>query len=396
MRRLLLSSLLALASLAPAQDQITLQPIYSGIETPFPITVQIPNDGTHRQFLALQRGQIHLLPEDESATSAPLFLDLSDRNMEAADGKFEEGLNGFAFHPDYSANGKFYLCYTQQQPKRLLVTEMQVSKTDPNKADPTTERILLEIPLVNWNHHGGNLLFGPDGYLYIGVGDMSKRNDELRLAQNKGSLNGKILRIDVNKTDWHGGRYGIPDDNPHADGKNALPQIFASGIRNPWGLAFDASGRLWCADVGQDLYEEINWITKGGDYGWSYREGKNTFVLRNEPDPEGAQFIDPIHQYDHATGLSITGGYIYQGKALPEHAGAYIYGDFVMGKVWALRTDDSGKVTSDTLLYTSPQEAPTEGKKKPTVFFKPTAFCPDKNGELLLLCWNGKIYRATK
>ncbi len=394
MFRNLTLALLAAASFAPAADLIQLQRLYPELETPFPITVQIPNDGTQRQFLALQRGQILILPEDESAKSAPVFLDLSSRAMEATDGKFEEGLNGFAFHPDYKSNGKFYLCYTQQQPKRLIVTEMQVSKTDAGKADPATERVLLEIPLVNWNHHGGNILFGPDGYLYIGVGDMSKRNDELRLAQNPGSLNGKILRIDVNATDWHGGRYGIPADNPHADGKNALPQIYAKGIRNPWGLAFDAKGRFWCADVGQDLYEEINLIVKGGDYGWSYREGKGTFVLRNEKDPEGAKFIDPIHQYDHAAGLSITGGYIYTGKNLPAHADSYIYGDFVIGKVWALKADDAGKVTSDTLLYTSPQGEPTGAKKKPSVLVKPTAFCPDKNGELLVLCWNGALYRA--
>lgn len=394
MYRSLILSLLAAASLAPAADLIQLQRLYPELETPFPITVQIPNDGTQRQFLALQRGQILILPEDESAKTAAVFLDLSDRNMEAADGKFEEGLNGLAFHPDYKSNGKFYLCYTQQQPKRLIVTEMQVSKTDAGKADPATERVLLEIPLVNWNHHGGNILFGPDGYLYIGVGDMSKRNDELRLAQNPGSLNGKILRIDVNATDWHGGRYGIPADNPHADGKNALPQIYAKGIRNPWGLAFDAQGRFWCADVGQDLVEEINLIVKGGDYGWSYREGKGTFVLRNEKDPEGAQFIDPIHQYDHATGLSITGGYVYTGKAIPDFADSYIYGDFVIGKIWALKADAAGKVTSDTLLYTSPQGEPTGPKKKPSVLVKPTAFCPDKNGELLVLCWNGAIYRA--
>jgi glucose/arabinose dehydrogenase len=387
---------LLLASLSPAADLVQLQPIFSAIETPFPITVQIPPDGSNRQFLALQRGQIHILPEDESASQAPLFLDLSDRDLEAPDGKFEEGLNGFAFHPDYANNRKFYLCYTRQQPKRLIVTEMLTSATNPNLADPDTERILLEIPLVNWNHHGGNLVFGPDGYLYIGVGDMSKRNDELRLAQNKGSLNGKILRIDVNGSDWHDGRYGIPADNPHADGKNALPQIYASGIRNPWGLSFDAQGRLWCADVGQDLYEEINWIIPGGDYGWSYREGKNTFVLRNEPDPEGAEFIDPIHQYDHASGLSITGGFVYGGNALPEYRDQYIYGDFVMGKIWALKTDDSGKVLSDTLLYTSPQDPPAEGQKKPKVYVKPTAFCPDLNGEILVLCWNGTIYRMTK
>jgi glucose/arabinose dehydrogenase len=396
MFRPLLLTLLAAVTLAPAADLIQLQRLYPEMETPFPITVQIPNDGSGRQFLALQRGQILILPDDESAKSAPVFLDLSTRGMEAPDGKFEEGLNGLAFHPDFKANGKLYLCYTQQQPKRLVITEMQVSKTDPNQADTTSERILLEIPLVNWNHHGGNLVFGPDGYLYIGVGDNSKRNDELRLAQNPGSFNGKILRIDVNKNDWHGGRYGIPADNPHADGKNALPQIYAKGIRNPWGLAFDSKGRFWCADVGQDLIEEINLIVKGGDYGWSYREGSGTFVLRNEKDPEGAQFIDPIFQYDHATGLSITGGYIYQGNALPDLKDSYIYGDFVIGKIWSLKTDDAGKVSGNTLVYTSPQGEPTGAKKKPSVLVKPTAFCPDKNGELLVLCWNGAIYRAQK
>ncbi len=385
---------LSACSLLRADDLIQLQPLYSGIETLFPVALQIPNDGSQRSFLALQRGHILILPEDENAASAKTFLDLSDRELEASDGKFEEGLNGLAFHPDFKSNGKFYLCYTRQMPKRLLVTEMRVSQSDPDVADPATERILLEIPLVNWNHHGGNLLFGPDGYLYIGVGDMSKRDDELRLAQNKGSWNGKILRIDVNRTDWHDGRYGIPEDNPHADGKNALPQIYASGLRNPWGMTFDDQGRLWCADVGQNLVEEINLIVNGGDYGWSYREGRNTFVLRNEPDPEGAEFIDPIHEYDHSVGLSITGGIIYNGRALPDLKGAYIYGDFVIGKIWALRIDDDEKVTSDTLLYTSPQEAAADPKKKPSVLVKPTAFCADKNGELLVLCWNGAIYRA--
>jgi glucose/arabinose dehydrogenase len=375
-----------------AEDTVALKPVWEGIETPFPVALAIPNDGSGRQFLALQRGQILILPEDHAATAAALFLDLSGRNMEAPDGKFEEGLNGLTFHPDFKTNGKFYLCYTRQQPKRLMVTEMKVSATDPNRADESTERVLLEIPLVNWNHHGGNLLFGPDGFLYIGVGDMSKRDDQLRLAQNLGSYNGKILRIDVNRDDWHDGRYGIPDDNPYADGKNALPQIFASGLRNPWGMTFDDKGRLWCADVGQDLYEEINWIVAGGDYGWSYREGRDTFVLRGEPDPEGSNFIAPIHQYDHSVGLSITGGVIYNGASLPEHRGSYVYGDFVTGRIWSLRANDDGTEIKDTLIYSSPLE-PVEANKKPKAAVKPTAFCIDNKGELLVLCWHGKIYR---
>ncbi|MCB1227430.1 MAG: PQQ-dependent sugar dehydrogenase [Verrucomicrobiales bacterium] len=375
-------------------DQVSLTRLYSGLETAFPITLQLPPDGSNRRFLALQRGQILILPSDEAAT-APLatFLDLSPRGMEADNGKFEEGLNGFAFHPDYASNRKFYLCYTMQKPKRLVISEMQTSASDANAADETTERVLLEIPLVNWNHHGGNILFGPDGFLYIGVGDMSKRDDGLRLAQNTAVLNGKILRIDVDGRDH--GAYGIPADNPHADGDNARPQIWALGIRNPWGLHFDATGRLWCADVGQNLMEEINWIQRGGNYGWSYHEGRGTFVLRNEPDPEGAAFIEPILEYDHATGLSITGGITYHGKALSNLEGAYVYGDFVVGKIWALQANEDGSVASNTLLYTSPIGEPEGGKKKPKVMVKPTAFCADENGEIMVLDWNGGIYRIT-
>ncbi len=375
-------------------DTVKLTRIYEKLPTPFPIAVQTPPDGSGRQFLALQRGQILILPKDETAAEAKTFLDLTAHAMEATDGKFEEGLNGLAFHPKYKTNGLFYLCYTQQKPKRLVVTEMKVS-ADPDKADEKTERVLLEIPLINWNHHGGNLLFGPDGFLYIGVGDTSKRNDEQRMAQLNAVLVGKVLRIDVDSREFHNA-YGIPADNPFANGVNAQPQVYAYGIRNPWGLHFDDKGRLWLADVGQDLWEEINWIEKGGNYGWSFREGSRPFPLRQDTPAAEAKLIDPIHEYNHGEGLSITGGIVYKGKALPELTGAYIYGDFVLGKIWALKTTDDGKVTSNTLLYTSPQTAADNPKKKPSVFMKPTAFCADLNGEVLVLDWNGSIYRLTK
>ncbi len=377
---------------ASAADLIKLERTYANLETPTPIAVITTPDESSRQLLALQRGQVMILPTDEEASEAEMFLDLSGRGMEADNGKFEEGLNGFAFHPQFAENGKFYLCYTQQMPKRLVISEMRTA-SGAFKAGESTERVLLEIPLVNWNHHGGNLLFGPDGCLYIGVGDNSKRNDELRLAQNNASLNGKILRIDVNKTDWHGGRYGIPDDNPYADGVNALPQIYASGIRNPWGLHFDDQGRLWCADVGQDLWEEINWIVKGGNYGWSHLEGSRAFTLRPDADPASGEYLPPLFEYNHGEGLSITGGIIYKGAALPDLKGTYVYGDFVLGKIWALRLNGEDKVESNTLLYTSPQEPPANPKKKPSVLVKPTAFCEDLTGEILVLDWNGSIYR---
>ena len=385
--------LLSALSFVPAQqpDKVKLQRIHEKLETKWPISVVVPPDGSGREFLVLQRGQVIILPRQEGG-DAKMFLDMSGRAMEATDGKFEEGVNGFAFHPQFKKNGLFYLYYTQQKPKRLVVSEMKISEADADKADPATERVLIEWPLVNWNHHGGNVVFGPDGYLYFGVGDNSKKNDELRLAQNLASLNGKIMRIDVNSREYISA-YGIPDDNPYANGVNALPQIWASGIRNPWGLHFDEKGRLWCADVGQDLYEEIDWIVKGGNYGWSYREGAHAFPLRTDAPPPDAKFIDPIFEYNHGEGLSITGGVIYRGEKRPELKGAYIYGDFVIGKIWALRVGDDGKVEKNELIYTSPQELANNSKKKPAVLVKPTAFCEDANKELLVLDWNGAVYR---
>jgi quinoprotein glucose dehydrogenase len=279
-----------------------------------------------------------------------------------------------------------------QKPKRIIVTEM---KANGDMADEKTERVLLEIPMVNWNHHGGNILFGPDGYLYMGMGDNSKRNGELKMSQLNATLYGKILRIDVNSREY-ANAYGIPADNPYANGVNALPQIYANGIRNPWGLSFDAKGRLWCADVGQDLFEEINWITNGGNYGWHYREGPGPFPLNTDTPAANAKFIEPVFSYNHGEGLSITGGYVYTGAELPELTNAYIYGDFVLGKVWALKTDDSGKVLGNSLLFTSPQTPPADPKKKPTVMIKPTAFCPAASGDILVLDWNGGIYKIAK
>lgn len=394
--KFLATVLLALASAAAgsvsAADAVKLARVYEKIETKWPIAVVVPPDGSNREFLALQRGQVLILPKDEQAGEAKTFLDLSPRGMEAANGKFEEGLNGLAFHPKFAENQLFYLSYTQQKPKRLVISEMKASG---DKADESSERVLLEIPLINWNHHGGNIVFGPDGFLYIGVGDTSKRNDEKRMAQLNAVLVGKILRIDVNGRDHHNA-YGIPADNPFADGVDALPQIYAYGIRNPWGMSFDDKGRLWVADVGQDLWEEINWIEKGGNYGWSFREGARPFPLRTDKPSEDAKLIDPVFEYHHGEGLSITGGLVYKGKAMPDLAGAYIYGDFVLGKIWALRVDDSGKKHHNTLLYTSPQTPANDPKKKPAVLVKPTAFCANAAGEILVLDWNGAVYRITK
>lgn len=378
-----------------AQGSHKLVPVYENLKIERPIAVLVPPDGTKREFLVQQRGKVLLLPKDESSAEAPVFLDLSDRKMEASESsKFEEGLDGMAFHPKFAENGKFYVYYTQQEPRRAVLSEMQVSKADPNKAEPATERILLEVKLPWWWHHSGNLAFGPDGMLYIAIGDGGgKDGDPLRWAQNLFVLNGKVLRIDVNTTT--GARaYGIPADNPFVGKDAAHPEVWASGFRNPWGMSFDEAGNLWLADVGQELWEEVNLVEKGGNYGWSFREGMVQYWRRTDPAPADAKFIDPVFVYDHAQGISITGGVVYRGDKMPKLKGAYVYGDWGFGRVWGLRYDNTAKKVTgnDLLIETSLMDV--KGKQRSA--FQPTAFCEDANREILALDWNGKIYRLNE
>ena len=199
-------------------------------------------DGTKRIFVAQQDGKVLILPKDRNGKETKTFLDISDRKPWQ---KNEEGLLGFAFHPKYKSNGKFYIYYTQQNPKRSVISEFQVSKDNSDEADKSTERILLEIPQPNWNHNGGELLFGRDGFLYIGLGDGGGANDQYHNAQNPGTLLAKILRIDV---DSRSGdlEYGIPKDNPFVKDKKFRPETYAWGMRNPWRFSFDRkTGELY-------------------------------------------------------------------------------------------------------------------------------------------------------
>ena len=394
MKALLFLSLLTLVPAFAEDAAVKLQPAYPNVAVERPITVAVAPDGTKRLFLVQQRGQVKILPKDESSGETKMFLDLSTRKMEFdKTSQFEEGLVGFAFHPKFAENGKFYLYYTQQDPKRARLSEMRVSKDNPDKADPSTERVLLEVPLPYWNHHSGNLAFGKDGMLYIAIGDGGGRpgGDPLRWAQNLFVLNAKILRIDVN-TKSGAREYGIPQDNPFAGKEAAREEVYAYGMRNPWGLSVDEEGAIWCADVGQDLFEEINLIEKGGNYGWSYREGFNKFPLRaNDEPPAGTTFVDPIFVYDHTNGLSITGGFVYRGSKFPKLKGAYIYGDWAWGRIWALHYDKAAKkVTSNDTLHKPSLD--TSGKT-PKALFQPAAFCEDAEHEILALDWNGKIFR---
>jgi quinoprotein glucose dehydrogenase len=357
------------------------------VKVNLPLALTVAPDGSRRNFVVQQRGKILLLPQDEAAAEAKVFLDLSGRKMEASDGAFEEGLIGMAFHPDFARNRKFFVCYTQQDPKRSVVSEFQCDAANPDKADESTERVILEMPLPYWNHHSGNLLFGPDGFLYITVGDGGKRDDATRGAQNLFMLLGKMLRIDVNSK--QGARqYAIPADNPFAKTPGARPEVYAWGLRNPWGIHFDAEGALWCADVGQDLWEEINLIEKGGNYGWSFREGMQKFPLRTDAPPEDAKLVDPIHVYTRNDGLSITGGVVYRGEKIPALKGAYVYGDWAFGHIWALRYDKAArKVVSNTVIV----RGNTDPNAKDMV--KPSAICEDAAGEICVLDWNHRIFR---
>ena len=392
--------LLAFAAAMPFSTAVTataetvkLQPqrIYEPMgKLKLPAAVVEAPDGSGRQFLVQQEGKILILPADPNAGEAKTFLDISDRDLIA--NQFEEGLLGLAFHPEFKSNGKLYIYYSQQKPKRSRIVELKVKSGDADVADLESERLLMEIPQPFWNHNSGNLVFGPDKMLYIGVGDGGKGGDPLLLGQNPFALNGTILRIDVDRKDGDL-EYGIPKDNPFVDEKAPFGkpgyrgEVYAYGLRNPWGLTFDAEGRLWCADVGQAKWEEINLIEKGGNYGWSLREGKDPFDKSLGNEPEDADLIDPIHQYGRTDGTSITGGFVYQGKAFPKLKGTYIFGDWGTGNLWAIRYDASKGEVSEVIDLYKPGEAVKS--------FKPAVISPSADGEILVASWTGQVYVMT-
>ena len=370
-----------------AENEWRLTRDFSSCAIERPVSLVMPPDGTQRLFLVQQRGKILILPKDRHAAQTTVFLDISDRKL--AENEFEEGLISLAFHPKFKENGRFFVCYAQQNPKINRISELKVLPSDAGKADMGTERVLLEIPRPFWNHNSGNMLFGPDGMLYLSVGDGGKGDDAARLAQNLFLLNGKVLRIDV---DTRTGRrpYGIPTDNPFVKTDGASGEIWTWGMRNPWGLAFDhSSGLLWGADVGQEQREEINILVKGGNYGWSFREGNVPFIRRPEAPPADVKFVEPIHDYDRTQGTSITGGLVYRGSKFPELQQSYVYGDWGTGRIWALKTEGTPPKLVSNIQLTAPADPKAD-------FVKPPAFCEDEGQEILVLDWNGGIFRLEK
>ncbi|HZZ79505.1 MAG TPA: PQQ-dependent sugar dehydrogenase [Gemmataceae bacterium] len=306
-----------------------------------PLVLTHAGDGTNRVFVAIQQGTIHTFANTDKAQATKIFLNI-EKQVFYHDSENEQGLLGLAFHPQYKKTGEFFVFYTLKKDKTTnIISRFKVKKDNPDEADPASEEILMTIKRPFWNHDGGTICFGPDGYLYIALGDGGKADDPFKNGQKLSSLLGKILRIDVNsKSD--GKAYGIPKDNPFVGKEGALPETWAYGLRNVWRMAFDRkTGKLWASDVGQNLYEEIDIIVKGGNYGWSIREGLHPFST----DGVGPRkdLIDPIWEYHHDLGKSNTGGVVYRGKNLPMLDGYYLYGDYITTKIWGLKYDENKK-----------------------------------------------------
>jgi len=347
-------------------------PEENGKPTPLrPIVLTHANDGSNRIFVATQQGVIHFFENDANKKQeTKIFADLRDRVV-YNDKKNEEGFLGLAFHPKFKENGEVYIFYTtNKQELTNIVSRFRVKKDNPNQLDPASEEQLLVITKPFWNHDGGTIAFGPDGYLYICHGDGGSGGDPQENGQKLATWLGKILRIDVNNRDGKKG-YAIPTDNPFIGTKDAQPEIYAYGFRNIWRFAFDRQGgQLWAADVGQNLWEEINLVERGGNFGWSQREGQHPFGAKGIG--QNSKMVEPIWEYHHDVGKSITGGTVYRGTTVPELKGMYVYADYVTGKQWALQYDEKEKrVTANR---------PLQDLNKPIL-----SFGEDEKGEVYYL-----------
>jgi glucose/arabinose dehydrogenase len=354
--------------------QIQLQQAFPNLTFSSPVDLQHAGDGTDRIFIVEQAGVIKVFQNDPSQTSAKVFLNITDRVNAGG----EMGLLGLAFHPQYKLNGYFYVNYTTNTPqRRTVVSRFQVS-SDPDSADNTTELIIITQNQPYTNHNGGQIQFGPDGNLYIALGDGGSGGDPQNYGQTLSTLLGKIVRISVDSTQA-GLNYGIPWDNPFKGNiQGYKEEIYAFGLRNPWRFSFDfTTGWLWCGDVGQNALEEIDVIVNGGNYGWRCYEGTQPYNLAG---CTGTDYLPPVWEYPRSEGYSVTGGYVYRGPNLPEIFGKYIYADYGSRKIWSLEYDGINP-PQNTLLTTASGGLPSFGV--------------DQNNELYICSFDGKIYRFT-
>jgi glucose/arabinose dehydrogenase len=349
---------------SPALQQV-------GVGFSEPLFLTHAGDGSGRIFVVEKGGTIALLKDGQRV--APAFLDIRDR---VGTRGFERGLLGLAFHPDYERNGFLYVNYTDGR-GRTVVERYTVFANDPNRADPSTAKLIIRIDQPFANHNGGMIAFGPDGYLYIGMGDGGGAGDPIKAGQDRNTLLGKILRIDVN----NGDPYAIPADNPFVNGGGA-PEIWSYGWRNPWRFSFDrATGDFYAGDVGQNAWEEISYEKAGSpgglNYGWNTMEGTHCFAPRTNCNRDG--LVLPIAEYTRSEGISVTGGYVYRGEAFPNMVGYYFFADFGSSNVWALKQDNAGVWQMTKIMNAQ---------------FAVSSFGEDEAGELYLTDFGrGQIYR---
>ncbi|GAB4464134.1 MAG: PQQ-dependent sugar dehydrogenase [Anaerolineae bacterium] len=357
------------AALPLSQVAVGIQPVATGFDQPLYVTHS--GDGSGRLFVVEQPGRIKVI--DNGQPLAEPFLDITDIVGNSGN---EQGLLSVAFHPAYESNRYFYVNYTNNQGDTVIA---RYSATDdPNRADPNSAKVLLTIGQPYGNHNGGHILFGPDGYLYVGMGDGGAGGDPENRAQNLGTLLGKILRLDVDNAD----PYGAPPDNPFVGAADARPEIWSYGWRNPWRVAFDpANGDFYAADVGQNQYEEVHVEPAGApgglNYGWRLMEGTHCYNP-DSCDPAAQNLVLPVAEYSHSEGCSVTGGYVYRGAQYPALDGIYFYGDYCSGTVWGLRRQPDGQWQQARLLDSGAQIS---------------SFGQDEAGEVYLVDQTGTIYQ---
>ncbi len=361
---------LLLPAAAPAQVTVTVAPLVSGLVGP--VDISSAGDGSGRLFIVERFGRIRIW--DGATLLAQPFLDIGV--LTTTDG--ERGLLGIAFHPSYGTNGRFFVHYTDLNGGNVLA-EYAVS-TDADLADPSSAAILLQVAQPFSNHNGGQIRFGPDGYLYMAIGDGGSGGDPQNNGQNLDTLLGKILRLDVDGA----APYAIPADNPFAGRPGARPEIWAYGLRNPWRFSFDRlTGDLFIADVGQNRFEEVDFqpasAAGGENYGWRLMEGFSCFDPPSGCNGTG-DLVLPILEYDRSLGASVTGGFVYRGRRFPDLAGYYIFADFITGRIFAARQAAGGQWSLETALDST---------------LSISAFGEDDTGEIYLADISGAVYEIS-
>lgn len=368
-RSILLHTIFFTVLFSQAQDDVELVEFATGLNSPAAIT----HAGDDRLFVVEKAGYIRIIDTEGNLKPEP-FLDITDRADPAGN---EQGLLGLAFHPNYGNNGYFFVNYTDDQ-DQSHIARFSVNDGNPDLADPDSEFTILTLDQPFTNHNGGDLVFGPDGYLYIGFGDGGSGGDPGNRSQNLSVLLGKMLRIDVDS----GNPYAIPEDNPFVDNPDALDEIWAYGLRNPWRFSFDReTGDLWIADVGQNQIEEIDFqpaSSDGGEnYGWRCYEGNSTYNTSG-CGPQ-SDYVFPVFEYTHNNGCSVTGGYVYRGTDIPQMEGYYVFADYCTDYIWTLH-EEGGEWISNQLGQFSGNNFSTFGE--------------DANGELYVAGYsNGTIFR---